>query len=138
MKKTRIFLTVGLMVAGLFLAGFLISTNAQATAGNASSPLFSTFEIPTRPYGTAAETKIPVDEIYAVIDNLDIIDFPDGKVRIKSIGEDTFKYVNDSGRSRADHNTEDFFLPEPFRPPQAPLWCLPARSFRWPGSFGWQ
>ena len=125
MKKTRIFLTVGLMVAGLFLAGFLISTNAQAAAGNASSPLFPTFEIPTRPYGTAAETKIPVDEIYAVIDNLDIIDFPDGKVRIKSIGEDTFKYVNDSGRSvsytfvdgyyylditQEDHESQDFYL----------------------------
>ena len=99
MKKKVYFLTVGLMVIGLFLAGFLISTNAQEAAGNASNPLFPTFEIPTRPYSTAAETKIPLDEIYAVIDNLEIIDFPDGKVRVKSIGEDTLKYTNGAGRN---------------------------------------
>ncbi len=125
MKKICTFLTVGLMVTGLFLAGFLISTNAQATTGNASGAPFPTFEIPTRPYSTVAETKIPADEIYAVIDNLDIIDFPDGKVRVKSIGEDTFKYVNEAGRSVAYtfvdgyyyfditqdvHESQDFYL----------------------------
>lgn len=101
MKKTFFCITVFLMVTGLFLAGFLISIDAQEAAGNVSCSLFPTFEFPTRPYGTVAETKIPVDEIYAVIDNLDVIDFPEGKVRVKSIGEDTFKYVNGAGRNVA-------------------------------------
>jgi len=85
------------MVLAIAVSGLCVPVSAaEETASGVQVPAF---DIPTGPYESFAQTGIPLDEIRAAFDGASEYTFVDGKLRIKSMGEERLDLSDQDGNS---------------------------------------